>query len=167
MLMAFVPAHAGTDDLNFDTPSKSPVPRWAMLGKDEVYARNGPSKDNRIIWTYRVASLPVQIISETKDWRLVCDPDGGVAWVSKSMLRSPRTVLGLNAQKLDLRSGPDDKADIRAILRPKALAQLKKCEKDWCKISADGQTGWVRQSTLWGTQEKAVCQRPDPFAVHP
>ena len=76
---------------DFDTPSKSPVPRWAMLRKDEVYARNGPSKDNPKVWTYRVADLPVQIISETKDWCKVSV--GGVeGWAPASALWGTQTT---------------------------------------------------------------------------
>ncbi len=157
-------AQAG-EDLNFDTPSKSPVPRWAMLRRAEVYARNGPSKDNTIVWTYKVQSLPVQIISETRDWRLVCDPNGGVAWVSKTMLQAQKTVLsGISNRKLELRTGPNADSAVRAYLRPKSLAQLGKCKKGWCKISAEGQTGWAPADDLWGTQTKAVCQRPNLFA---
>ena len=157
-----VPAVAAEPE--FDTPSKAPVPRWAMLRRNEVYARNGPSKDNPKVWTYRVATLPVQIISETRDWRLVCDPDGGVAWVSKTMLQAPRTVLS-PAQRIDLRTRPDAGADIRAIVRPRVLAQLDKCKNDWCRISVDGQTGWAPRSQLWGTQTTPVCARPDPLAA--
>ncbi len=163
--LALLAPAALAQDGDIDTPSHEPVPRWAMLRKDEVYARNGPSKDNPITWTYHARAVPVQIISETHDWRLICDPDGGVAWVSRTMLQAPKTVLSQGTQKLDMRSGPDANADIRAILRPRSLASLDKCRKDWCKISADGVTGWVPQTALWGTQSAAVCRRPDPFAV--
>ena len=157
-----VPVHA--EDATFDTPSKAPVPRWAMLRRNEVYARNGPSKDNPKVWTYRVAALPVQIISETRDWRLVCDPDGGVAWVSKTMLQAPRTVMSPFQVKLNLHSGADESSPVKAVVRPKVLAQLVKCKKDWCKVSVDGVSGWAPQKSLWGTQTTAVCTRPNPFA---
>lgn len=157
-----VPVHAGEPE--YDTPSKAPVPRWAMLRRSEVYARNGPSKDNPKVWTYRVVSLPVQIISETRDWRLVCDPDGGVAWVSKTMLQAPRTVL-TPVQNLELRSGPDADSSVRAIVRPRALAQLDKCKKDWCRISVGGQTGWAPRNVLWGTATAPICARPNPLAA--
>lgn len=150
----------------FDTPSKAPVPRWAMLRRNEVYARSGPSKDNGIIWTYqKAASVPVQIISETRDWRLICDPNGGVAWISKTMLQAQKTVIsGNSGQRIEMRSSPDEKSSVKAYLRPRALAQLGKCKKDWCKVSAGGITGWAPQSALWGTQSQPVCQRPNLFA---
>jgi len=157
-----VPAHS--EDATFDTPSKSPVPRWVMLRRDEVYARNGPSKDNAKVWTYRVTNLPVQIISETKDWRLICDPDGNVAWVSRTMLQNSRTVMSPGDQKLSIYADPRADSDVRAILRPKAIAQLEKCKKDWCRINVGGVSGWVPKKSLWGTQEDAACTRPDPFA---
>jgi SH3-like domain-containing protein len=161
--LATGPVHAEGE--TFDTPSGLQVPRWAMLRRNEVYARNGPSKDNRVIWTYRQAQLPVQIISETRDWRLICDPDGGVAWVSRTMLQAQKTVLSPAGQKLQMHYSPDEKADIKAVLKPRSLASLDKCKKDWCRISTAGQTGWVPQASLWGTQTVAACKRPDPFAA--
>ena len=163
-LLAPLTAMADTQP-TVDTPSGQPVPRWAMLRKDEVYARNGPSKDNPVAWTYHAQSLPVQIISETHEWRLICDPDGGVAWVSRTMLQAQKTVLTPNSVTLDMRSGPDNGAAVKAVLRPRALASLDKCKKNWCKISAGGVDGWVPQNALWGTQGSAVCHRSDPFAT--
>ncbi len=164
LLLAAVPGATSAADQKFDTPSGMQVPRWAMLNKSEVNARNGPSMDNRVVWTYTKNRLPVQIISETADWRLICDPDGKTAWVKKTMIASQKTVLSLPAGKLALRSGPRPDADIRAMLRPRSMAALDKCKDGWCKISADSQNGWVPQSSLWGTQSAAVCHRPDPFA---
>ncbi len=163
LLVAAPPSRAGT--VEYDTPSKLPVPRWAMLRKNEVFARSGPSKDNGVVWTYKVAGLPVQIISETRDWRLICDPSGGAAWVSKTMLQSQKTVInGNNGQRLEMRLTPGDTAPVSAYLKPHALAQLGKCKKDWCKVSAGGASGWVPVRTLWGMQTAPVCQRPNLFA---
>ncbi len=163
-LLAVAPV-SRAETQEYDTPSKLPVPRWAMLRKNEVYARSGPSKDNPIKWTYKVAGLPVQIISETRDWRMICDPSGGVAWVSKTMLQSQKTVInGNNGQRLEMRLTPGDTGPVTAYLKPRALAQLGKCKKDWCKVSAGGSSGWVPVTALWGMQSAPVCQRPSLFA---
>ncbi|MGA9657715.1 MAG: SH3 domain-containing protein [Asticcacaulis sp.] len=161
------PAPAHADEAVIDTPSNLPIPRWAMLRRNEVYARRGPSKDNAVVWTYHAVSLPVQIISETREWRLICDPDGSVAWISRTMLQGQKTVMSPATQKLAMRKSPDETSDIRAYVRPRAIASLDKCKKDWCRISVDGQTGWVPKQGLWGTQDQAACKRPDPFAVIP
>ncbi|MFT3996843.1 MAG: SH3 domain-containing protein [Asticcacaulis sp.] len=146
-----------------DTPSKQPVPRWASLRSNEVYARSGPTKENKILWTYRQKNLPVQIISETKEWRMICDPDGGIAWVHKSMLKSQRNIISAGSQKIDLLSGPKAGAGVKARLNPRALASLDKCRKGFCKISVGNVDGWAPQAQLWGAQDGAVCKRPDPF----
>ncbi len=165
LLLGLLAMPARSEDATYDTPSKSPVPRWVMLRRNEVYARNGPSKDNTKVWTYRIAKLPVQIISETKDWRLICDPDGNVAWVSRTMLQNASTVMSPVGKTLSMYASPKTDSDVKAILRPKSIAQLEKCKKDWCRISAGGISGWVPRNNLWGTQEEPACVRPDPFAA--
>jgi len=156
-------ANKGQPEEAVDTPSKQPVPRWASLRSKEVYARSGPTKDNRILWTYRKKNLPVQIISETREWRMICDPDGGIAWVHRSMLKSQRNVIATGTQKVDMLSGPKASAGLRARLNPRALASLDKCKKGYCKISVGNVEGWAAQDRLWGAQDGAVCRRPDPF----
>ncbi|WP_235068258.1 SH3 domain-containing protein [Asticcacaulis sp. YBE204] len=154
-------ALAGPAEDAFDTPSKQPVPRWASLRSSEVYARSGPTKENKVLWTYKQKNLPVQIISETKEWRMICDPDGGIAWVSKTMLKSQRSVVSMGAAKIDLLSGPKATAKVKARLNPRSLAALDKCKKDYCRITVGNVDGWVPQKSLWGAQEGAVCKRPD------
>ncbi|MDC7684820.1 SH3 domain-containing protein [Asticcacaulis sp. BYS171W] len=154
-------ALAGPEDEAFDTPSKQPVPRWASLRSNKVYARSGPTKENKVLWTYTQKNLPVQIISETKEWRMICDPDGGIAWVSKTMLKSQRSVISTGTAKIDLLSGPKATAKVKARLNPRALATLDKCKKDYCKVTVGNVDGWAPQKSLWGAQDGAVCKRPD------
>ena len=140
-----------------------PVPRWASLRSNEVYARSGPTKENKVLWTYRQKNLPVQIISDTREWRMICDPDGGIAWVNRSMLKSQRSVVSMGTQKIDLLSGAKSTAKVKARLNPRSLATLDKCKKGYCKVSVGNVDGWAPQDRLWGAQEGAACKRPDPF----
>jgi SH3-like domain-containing protein len=156
-------AHADAEK-TYDTPSGLPVPRWAALRAKEVNARNGPSPDNAVLWTYRQPGLPVQIISETRDWRLICDPTGGVAWVSRTLLTNRKQVLTPAAQKVQMRADPSETAPVKAVVEPHALVGLDKCGKSWCRVSIDGVTGWLPQAQLWGAQDGQVCQRPDLLA---
>ena len=152
-------AHAD-DAQSYDTPSGLAVPRWAALRAKEVNARNGPSTDNAVLWTYRQPGLPVQIISETRDWRLICDPTGGVAWVSRTLLTNRKQVLTPETQKVQMRAAPNAGAAVKATVEPHALVGLDKCSKSWCRVSVDGVTGWLPQAQLWGAQDAQVCQRP-------
>ncbi len=113
----------------------------------------------------RKTDLPVQIISETGKWRLVCDPEGNVAWIWGSLLTNPRTVLSPSGSRIELRHRPSRDAPVNAVMRPKALATVEKCSKGWCKVSVGGQKGWAPEDAFWGRQKTPVCQRPDPLGV--
>jgi SH3-like domain-containing protein len=153
-------AHADAQQ-SYDTPSGLAVPRWAALRAKEVNARNGPSTDNAVLWTYKQPGLPVQIISETRDWRLICDPQGGVAWVSRTLLTNRKQVLTPAGQKVQMRAEPNETSVVKAVVQPHALVGLDRCDKNWCRVSIDGVTGWLPQARLWGAQDGQVCQRPD------
>jgi SH3-like domain-containing protein len=134
------------------------VPRYVSLKRGEVDARKGPGKDYPTVWVYHVRSLPVQIVAETTDWRRVCDPDGGAAWVHRSMIDGRRTVLVEGAQPLALRAKPDAAAPVAGLINARALASLDRCEGDWCKIKTSGVSGWAAGASLWGVAEAPQCR---------
>jgi SH3-like domain-containing protein len=53
----------------------------------------------------------------------------------------------------------DPRSDSRtlALLRPRALAALQRCEAGWCRIKADGVTGWVPEAAMWGVDNRLQC----------
>ena len=86
------------------------VPRWVSLKHGEVMGRKGPGKDYPAQWVYRVRGLPVQVVAETEEWRRVCDPDGGAAWVHRSEIDGRRTVMSLAPAPAAMRRAPRDGA---------------------------------------------------------
>lgn len=140
------------------TPSGLPVPRWVSLKFDEVNARAGPGDDHRAVWTFRARGLPLQVVAETAEWRKVCDPEGGSAWVHRRTVDGRRTVFLPAARELPLRSRPRIDATIRARLAPRATATLDRCDKGWCRIKVGDVRGWAPQTALWGTAERAQCR---------
>ncbi len=142
------------------TPSGLPVPRWVSLKFDKVNARAGPGDDHRLLWVYRVKSLPVQVIQETADWRRVCDPDGGLAWVHKRTTDGRRTAMNLNSELLPLAAEPNSGAALKARWVSRSLASLDLCEAGWCRLKVGGVTGWARQQSFWGGRQGPVCRRP-------
>jgi SH3-like domain-containing protein len=140
------------------TPSGFAVPRWLVLKFDEVNARSGPSEDNRVLWTYRTKGLPVQVVAETKDWRRICDPDGGLVWVQKNQVDGRRNVMRVKTTPLELRRSPKEKSSIEAYLKPRSLAQLAGCKDGWCKVKAAGISAWAPAGELWGVAEDAQCK---------
>jgi len=154
-LTLLAPAHAA--DETRPTPSGLPVPRYVTLKFDEVNARAGPGDDHRLLWVYRAKGLPVQVVAETREWRRVCDPRGGRAWVHKRTVDGRRAVLGGKAPAA-IRAKPRADSRIVAYLRPSALAALDRCEKGWCKVKAGRAKGWTSAAAVWGATETPQCR---------
>jgi SH3-like domain-containing protein len=144
------------------TPSGQPVPRWLSLKSDEVRARFGPGIDYRILWEYRVSGLPVQVVAETTEWRKICDPEGGVAWVHRSVVSSRRSAFNASDAEIPIRTSPSATAALRARLSPHALVAMEACEDGWCEVRARRMRGFVRQQDIFGAQERALCSAARP-----
>ncbi len=140
------------------TPSGYPVPRYVTLKFGKVNARSGPGDDHRLLWVYSTRGLPVQVVAETAEWRRVCDPEGGLAWVHKRTTDGRRAVINTLNRPAPLLRKPKSGAEPAAFLNVRAMASLVRCEKGWCKVKADGEAGWVREGSLWGTAEALQCR---------
>jgi len=140
------------------TPSGLPVPRWVSLKSGQINARVGPGNDYKILWTYRTRGLPVQVIAETRDWRRVCDPRGGVAWVNAGTTSGRRMVMRAKPQPLPVRAKPDAASPVRAYVGGRALAGLDRCKAGWCKVKLEGASGWIPAGEVWGTDERQQCR---------
>ena len=159
LLLAFLgPQGVQAYDRDRPTPSGQPVPRWVSLKFDEVNARSGPGDDYDVVWVYRVRRLPVQIVEETRDWRKICDPGGGAAWVRRGALDGRRTLYRAAATDLPLRTRPKPDAPVSAQLRAKSIVEFDKAEGDWRRVRVDGAGGWAEASQLWGAVEAPQCK---------
>jgi SH3-like domain-containing protein len=156
-LIALAVLLGGATAADRPTPSGLPVPRYVSLKFDRVNARAGPGDDHRLMFVYTVKGLPVQVVAETSDWRRVCDPEGTLVWVHKRTTDGRRTVLNAKTAPQTLLRRPKDGAEAAAYLAPRALAQLVRCNKDWCRVKADGGAGWVKAGELWGTSDAPQC----------
>ncbi len=156
------PEAQATEGQRRRTPSGLPVPRYVSLKFDEVNARGGPGDDYRLLWTYRVRGLPLQVIAETTDWRRVCDPEGAVAWVHQRTVDTRRTVMRTSTQALPIRRRPAADASLAATLLGRSVAALGECRDGWCEVAVGGAEGWIPQGEVWGVGEGARCQTPAP-----
>ena len=141
-----------------ETPSGLPVPRYVSTKFKDVNARGGPGDDHRMLWTYRAKGLPLQVVAETDEWRRVCDTDGQLGWVHRRTVAESRTVMRTAARDLPLRARPVETARVSAVLASRATARLDRCDRGWCRISADKASGWVRAGEVWGTDPAARCR---------
>ena len=104
--------------------------------------REGPSKDHRTTWIFERAGLPVEITAEFETWRKIRDSEGSEGWVLHSLLSGRRTGLVTPWKK-------DDAAPV-ARLEPNVLANIRSCDRSWCRVSGEGYDGFIKQTDLWG-----------------
>ena len=155
---ALLPTALLAADKEKPSPSGLPVPRYISLKSNDVNARYAPEGDAPVRWVYHTKGLPVQVLAETPDWRRICDPEHGVAWIHRSNTDGRRMVMRLKPQPLALHDGPKADSGVRAYLASRALAELDRCNKDeWCKLKAGHVSGWVPAGEVWGTADKPQC----------
>jgi SH3-like domain-containing protein len=140
------------------TPSGLPVPRYVSLKFDTVNARSAPGDDSRLLWVYHAKGLPVQVVAETAEWRRICDPERGLAWVHRRTTDGKRMVMRLQPDALALHAQPQDKSRVVANLASRALADLDRCKDGWCRLKAGHASGWVPAAEVWGTAEDPQCR---------
>lgn len=130
--------------------SGKPVPRYESLRYDKVNGRAGPSPDYPVRWNYERAGLPVIVVRESKDWRMIRDPMGDEVWINQSQLAQRRTAIttDIGAVYRD----PRTDAGLIARFAAGAVVQLGECGTAWCRVEADKHKGWVQRRHLWGAE---------------
>jgi SH3-like domain-containing protein len=74
------------------------------------------------------------------------------------MVDGRRTVMAVGKDPVALRAQPADTAAVVAYLRPRAIATLGREDGDWRQVSADGASGWLKSSDVWGLAPGAQCR---------
>lgn len=149
------------------TPTGLEVPRWISLKSSQTRARFGPGLDHRILWEYQVRGLPVQVIAETREWRKICDPEGNVAWIHRTVASGRRTVFNPSEAERPIHVRPSATAPVRARLSPRSLVALETCRDGWCRVRARRIQGWVAEADLFGTQSQPLCDAARPAGAAP
>lgn len=144
------------------TPTGLEVPRWLTLKSSEVRARTGPGLDYRILWEYRAAGLPVQVIAETREWRKICDPEGSIAWVHRSVVSARRSAFNASVEEVPIRTGRSEDAAVKARFSPRSVVALDDCKDGWCEVRARKLKGWVAEASIFGAGDQPLCDASRP-----
>jgi len=147
------------------TPTGLEVPRWISLKSSKVRARQGPGLDYRILWEYRTAGLPVQVIAETREWRKICDPDGSVAWIHRTVASSRRSVFNRSDTPVAIFSNRAETSPVRATISPQSLVGLDECEEGWCRVRSGKVRGWIPERGIFGIQSLPLCNANRPAGL--
>lgn len=128
------------------------VPRFVSLraDKDKVFVRSGPALRYPVKWIFQKEKLPVEVIQEFDTWRKIRDIDGDEGWIHQSLLSGDRTVLVRGDDLVPLQKDEDSHERLVARLEPDVIADLARCHKALCEVSAGGFTGWADRKFLWG-----------------
>jgi SH3-like domain-containing protein len=137
--------------------TERPLPRYVSMKADTGNVRRGPGLTHRVDWIFRREDMPLQITAEYGNWRRVRDLDGATGWMHYTLLSGVRTVF-VTKDYTPLRMLPDVGSEPNAYAEQGVIALLKECGVDWCRINADGNTGWVLKSELWGVDASEIVQ---------
>jgi SH3-like domain-containing protein len=136
-------------DPNVGMVTNLPLPRFVSLKGNEGNARRGPGLTHRIDWVFTRSGMPLRITAEYEHWRRVEDAEGVGGWVHYALLSGVRSVL-IAADMAEFRNRPQDEAEVIFKAERNVVGWVQECLPDWCRLSVDGERGWVRKTALWG-----------------
>jgi len=138
-------------DPNIGAVTSLPIPRFVSLKGSEGNARRGPGLTHMIDWVFTRSGMPLKVTAEYEHWRRVEDVDGAGGWVHYSLLSGVRSVLVVQdmAQAYAM---PDPTAAVVYQSETGVVGKLVECIPDWCRISVEGEKGWMPQTALWGVK---------------
>lgn len=143
------------NDPNVGSVTHLPLPRFVTLKGKEGNARRGPGLTHRIDWVFAREGMPLKITAEYENWRRVEDADGAGGWVHYSLLSGVRSVL-VSQDMAQAFSQPDEKSDVVFQSEFGVIGKLLQCLPDWCRVSVEGEKGWMQKSALWGVLANEV-----------
>lgn len=132
-----------------------PMPRYVSLKASESNVRRGPSLTHRIDWVFKRRHMPLRVTAEHGHWRRVEDKEGFGGWVHYSLISGNRTVI-VEQNMLPIHTRPDETTPVVAALETGVIADLGKCDPEWCRVSSGGYRGWARKTALWGVKPDEI-----------
>lgn len=138
------------------------LPRFVSLKSDNARMRVGPSTDYAVRFVYMAAGLPMELIEEWGNWRLVRDQDGSSGWMHAALLSGHRTAMIAPwlQQGANLRRTPAQNAEITALMQPGVLVKISGCSGSWCHVALQRPrlSGYVAQAKLWGVYPRETIE---------
>ena len=123
--------------------------KFLSLKKNKTNVRYGPGIDYPIKYIYRKINLPVKQIDEKENWIRVVFLDNNSGWIHSSQLKPSNSIIILEDKILFNKTSNFSKPIAR--LERGRLLIIKKCELNWCKVTTNNYSGWVRTKNVWGS----------------
>ena len=131
---------------------------YASQRGSEVSLRQGPGYQYPVRWVYRHRGTPFGLTAQFDNWRRVVAPDGAVGWMNVAMLSSARTIIVTGKGRAQIRADADLQSKVTGLADPGAVAGLKVCTMDACRIHTDQIDGWIAKDRIWGARQDEIVK---------
>ena len=122
---------------------------FLTLRNDKVNLRLGPSFEYPIKLFYKKKFLPVLIQEKFENFRKIRDHENNTGWIHVSQLSKKKAAIVVDDEAY-IFSNNSIYSKPLAVSKNGKLLLIKKCKKDWCKISSKNVKGWIKKESLWG-----------------
>jgi SH3-like domain-containing protein len=127
------------------------IPRFVTLKSKDVNMRSGPGINYPVKINYKCYKLPVKVLSESENWRLVKDSRGNEGWVHEAMIDQKHYIEIINDTKVPIFRLPSDRSKQVAYVEQGVIANFIKCNENWCNvIISKTYKGWINKKYIWG-----------------
>ena len=121
---------------------------FVSLKKNKVNVRYGPSFESDIKYIYKKKNLPLKQIDKKENFRRIIDLKNNSGWIHISQLKKSNSVIATKDKVLFKK--PTSFAKPVAQIKEGRLLIIKKCERNWCKITSEKFEGWIKIHNIWG-----------------
>ena len=122
---------------------------FLTLRNNEVNLRQGPSFDYPIKLFYKKKFLPVLVQEKFENFRKIRDHENNTGWIHVSQLSKKKAAIVIDDEAYIFSSNTIYSKPLAISKRGKLLL-IKKCKKNWCKITNKNFKGWIKKESLWG-----------------
>lgn len=134
------------------------VPAGALtmvsIAGNNVNMRSGPGTNYKVMWELG-NGFPLIVLKKSGNWYRVRDFEGTIGWIHEDVAgRTPHMIVKVHKnskKRINVRSGPGTKYRIVAKAYYGVVFKTLQQKDGWVNVQhADGVTGWVNRSLLWG-----------------
>ena len=122
--------------------------QFLSLKKNKTNVRYGPSLDDPIKYIYKKINLPVRLIDTKENFRRIIDLENNSGWIHHKMLRPSNSFIILGNRILFKEPSFFSRPIVK--LEKGRLLVIRKCENNWCNVTTEKYSGWVKNDNIWG-----------------